>query len=240
MDIVRALLRGYPFRDLNPVEVEGLAVHAASRELSPGAHVYRAGDRATELHVVAGGQLKEYGLSRDGSELIFEFFGPGATFGEPGLFVPERTRVVSVVAMVPSVVIGVPREALVRFLFEHPPAMMRVLEGLSSEVRRAADDQVGLAYDPVRDRVVAKLLELAEAHGERANGGVVIAVHLSQTELAAAVGASRARVNRTLADLAAAGALTLGPGRRLTLDVPGLRRIVVREPPLSRLRNRPD
>jgi len=239
MNTVGVLLGAYPFRDLSPLEVEAVAVHAIDRTLMRGEHLYRAGDAATALHVVARGQLKEYGLSRDGGELIFEFLGRGATFGEPGLFVPERNRVVSVAAMQPSLVICLPREPLIRFLFEHPPAMMRILEGLSSDVRKSADDQVGLAYEEVKDRVVTKLLELAGADREEAPEGVPISARLSQTELAAAVGASRAKINRTLAELAVAGGLTVGPGQRMTVDVQVLRRLRRADAPTPRMRNRP-
>ncbi|MFN2464592.1 MAG: Crp/Fnr family transcriptional regulator [Candidatus Dormibacteria bacterium] len=238
MDTVRALLGAYPFRDLSVLEIEGLAVRAVPRFLDAGEHLYRAGDAATALHVVAQGLLKEYALSHDGGELIFEFFGAGATFGEPGLFVPEQNRVASVAALQPSLVICLPRQVLITFLFEHPPAMMRILEGLSLDVRKLADDQVGLAYDPVQARLVVKLLELAEAQADEASPGGLSIARLSQAELAAAVGASRAKVNRTLGALASVGAVSLGPGRRITLYPPALRRLG-RSDALPRMRNRP-
>ena len=166
-----------------------------------------------------------------------EIFTAGDVFGEPALFVPERTRMADVRAMEPSRVVMIDRDVLVRFLFQHPRAMLRMLEGLASGFRTQAEATVHLAFDEIRQRLVIKLLELAETHGHPCLGGVRIEFDLSQATLAGMVGATRENVNRALAPLIANGEVR-SEKKRLVVNADALRRhLSTTEPPLHR-RNR--
>ncbi|HEX2850690.1 MAG TPA: Crp/Fnr family transcriptional regulator [Acidimicrobiales bacterium] len=213
MQRVQVLLATYLFSDMTPASLEPLAAQARSRLYGPGEFVFREGDPAANLYVVASGQLKESWLSPDGDELVSEIFVTGAVFGEPGLFAPERNRVVDVVAMTRSELLVVPRQSLVDFATAHPPVLLRILEGLAAQVRSLTEELVGVAFRPIRERLSIKLLELATTHGEPDGDGVKVAMSLSQSSLASLIGASRENVNRTLQSLADTGAVVLQNGR---------------------------
>ena len=237
MDDLRTLLASYIFQDLTPAELESLAERTGHRDLAAGEYAFHTRDPAAELFIAQSGQLAETLITADGSELVVEIFTAGDVFGEPALFVPERTRMADVRAMEPSRVLMIDRDLLVKFLFQHPRAMLRMLEGLASGFRTQAEATVHLAFEEIRERLVIKLLELAETHGRSYLGGVRIEFDLSQATLAGMVGATRENVNRALAPLIASGEVRL-ERKRLVVDVDALRRyLATAEPPLHR-RNR--
>lgn len=211
-DIVSLLLGAYLFRDLNPAELQPLAARCTIHDYARGARVFALGDPATALYVVVKGAIKDCLVTAAGAEAIFEVISSGGVFGEPGLFSVERDRIVDCIAIEPSRVVIIPREALVEFLFIHPPAMSRMLEGLASELRRYALLVADVAYQRIRDRVAAKLLELAMTHGSFDGPRVRLQLTLSQGLLAGMVEATRENVNRALAELSDAGAVTIARG----------------------------
>ena len=133
VDSLRVLLSTYLFQDLSPAELEPLVKALHSRDYLRGEYVFRAGDTAEFLYILAVGQIKYSMNTAKGDEWVLEIMTPGAVFGEPGLFAPERTRVVDALAMQRSSVLLVGRGRLIDFMQKHRPAMMRMLEALAAE-----------------------------------------------------------------------------------------------------------
>lgn len=237
MDSVRTLLSCYLFQDLLPAELEPLVAACEHRSLAAGQFAFRNGDAARELFVVASGQLIETMTTPDGAQLVVEMFTAGAAFGEPALFVPERQRMADVWAMEPAQVLLIARDALVDFLFSHPQAILRMLEGLASGYRGQAEVAVQLAHVEIRQRLLSKLLELADTHGVPDGDFVRIELDIPQATLAGLIGASRENVNRALVPLFAERAL-VRDGRRVVVDVADLRRRLATGEPLLHRRNR--
>lgn len=224
MDRLEALLGTYLFSDITPASLDPLVKQSRVRRCEAGGFAFRVGDPAEDLYVVMSGQLKESWLSPDGDELVPEIFIAGAVFGEPGLFAPERNRVVDVIAMTRSELLLVPRQALVDFAMAHPPVLLRILEGLAAQVRSLNEELVAVAFRPIRDRLAVKLLELASTHGRPDGDGVRVEMDLSQSSLASLIGASRENVNRALRSLADSGAVVMDKGRIAKLRPAGLAR----------------
>ncbi len=207
------LLSSYLFREFSPAAVQAVAAAAKRRACDAGSFAFRVGDPADAIFVVASGQLKECLITGDGEELVFEIFTAGAVFGEPGLFVPERNRVVNVIAMVHSELLALPRERIIEFALAHPPVLLRLLEGVAAQARTLVGDSARIAYRPIRDRLAIKLLELAATHGQPDGDGIQIALDISQSALAGMIGASRENVNRALRALSDIGAAEICKGR---------------------------
>jgi CRP/FNR family transcriptional regulator len=233
-DPVRLLLGTYLFADLTPAALGPLAARLTSRCYRRDEYVARAGEPAVALYIVVHGRLKELLTTQDGAELVTELYGTGDVFGEPALFSRDRTRLVSISTIDPSEVAALDREVLVGFLHRHPPAMMRMLQGLAEYVRAEAHDMANIAFRPIRDRLALQLLELADtAHTPEKT------IAISQTTLAAMIAATRENVNRNLADLAADGYIHIH-GRTLTITNPiALRRLADRALQLQPPPNRP-
>ncbi len=237
MDLISLLLSTYLFADLHPEEIVPLAARARRHFYQRGEYVFRVGDPATALYVTASGQLKESVVSVSGEEIIFEIFTTGAVFGEPGLFAREKDRVVDVAAMQPSVVVAIPREPLVDFLLCHSATMLRLLEGLTAQVRTSVEELSSVAFRKIQERLVLKLLELAETHGKPSGSVTTVSLQLPQRTLAAMIGASRENVNRALAVLVDTGDVQIWNTGQVVLDTSRLRRRVGEQRPLLHRRN---
>lgn len=226
VDLVRVLRQTYLFSDLPPSDLELLAARVTVRELRPSEAVYRVGDRATHLFVVAAGQLKEGLTTEEGEEYIDEIFGPGGIAGEPGLFAIERDRIVDLTAMTPAVVLAIDRDDLIDFLVRHPAVLLRMVEGLASDTRAMVENIVAFGFRTVRQRVAMKLCELAAIHGELGSrNSIRFRVRVSQGILAGLVAARRENVNRAVASLRTAGLIASERDDMIILDLAGLRAV---------------
>jgi CRP-like cAMP-binding protein len=212
-EVVSSLLRAYLFADLNPAELTAAAQAASTRHYARGDTVFTVGDPADALFVVVDGQLKERLIQPDGDESVFEVYSVGGVFGEPGLFVPERTRMVDMVALTVAHVIAVPRAAVLELIRRSRQVSLRLIEGLASDVRALGVQLGNAGYLNVRERLAAKLLELSHTHGRPVDDLIRIELALPQTLLATMVAATRENVNRALAELTNTAAVRLDGDR---------------------------
>ena len=236
--LARLLGRTFVFAGLQFADLIPLARRCRRRGLAPGEHVFFIGDTATHMYVVEHGQLKEYLNSSDGQETIIDIYAPPSVFGEPGLFAPERGRVAATLMIRPSVVIEVPRAALVAFLHEHQPAMEGMLEGLASQARDAVHVIAGLAFDRIRDRLALKLAELAETNGAADPRGTRINFKLSQGMLASTIAATRPNVNRAVRELVESGEIVVDGDDYIVTNAQRLRAAIAPERSALSRRNR--
>ena len=94
------------------------------------------------------------------------------------------------------------------------------------------------ARRPLTDRLMLRLLELAESNSAPTDRARPSTPQISQSTLAAMVGASRENVNRALGVLAANGTIRQADGRYILVDEVRLRSEVARDWPLAGRRDR--
>jgi CRP-like cAMP-binding protein len=236
-DRLAGLRRSYLFEDLTVDEIAPLAATATTRALVRGERLCHLGDPANEIWVVFSGEVKDSVVDAEGYEVIHFVHGPGMTLGEPGFFAVERSRIVEVIAVEPSTVIRLDRLDLVPFMAKHPQVKDRVLEALASNTRWQTTMITSAARRPLNDRLILRLLELAESSPDR-DSRQAITPKISQSTLAAMVGVSRENVNRALSALTADGSIRQEGGRYVLVDEERLRREVARDWPLAGRRDR--
>ena len=223
--VEQTLLQTPLFRDLSPLEVRELVPSLIERRFGRGASVWIEGDVADAVYIVADGQLKSFRVSSRGAEVIVRLHRAVDVTGEVGLFHPSGVRQVSLTAMEPTRCLALRRDPLLAFLARHPPALLRMLERLSTMAVLVVDSLSAVAFSDIRQRVAAALLALAEEFGEPTpDAGVRIRLLLSQSTLAALVAASRENVNRALAALIATEVVTQQAGHFHVHDMAALRR----------------
>lgn len=237
-DRVSLLLGTYLFEDLSPAEIEPLARSATLRRASRGEFLHHVGDPADELYVVASGQLKDSIVTEDGDEVVHTFYGAGMLIGEPGYFATERNRVMAVVAVEPTEVLVLPRERLEPFLLRHPQAIRRALEGLAFVARGQTRMIAALSRRPLKERLLLRLVELADTNPQGMNAGAGVTPKISQATLAAMVGVSRENVNRALSALAADGTIRIEAGGYVLPELERLREEISDGLPVLDARNR--
>lgn len=220
------LLKTQLFSDLDAAVVAELEPCLRERRFARGQVVWFEGDPSDGVWVLAEGELKSHRISPEGGDVIMEFNRAVDTVGEIGAFYPGGFRQVSVTALTNAFCLVVPRTPLEDVLARHRPAMVRMLERMSTIAVRGASAYSNLAFLEVRGRVASALLALADEFGEPRAHGVEIALTMSQGTLASLVAASRENVNRALAGFISSGAITQNRGR-FTLHEPAMLRAML-------------
>lgn len=225
---LRTLLDAYPFQDVSAEDLEPLLPSFRRHHYEAGEFVWRQGDDATDLWFILDGQLHSIFTSADGEEVVTQVAGTGESFGQPALFAPVAQRIVSVVAIVPTDLVSLPRESVLRFVEAHPAALRRLLESMSLLVLSQSNLFSQVAFHDVRGRVAYPLLKLVDEYGQPVEDGLRIPFHLSQATLAGLVASSRESTNRALSGFVTSGDIRWKAGHVIVVQRDGLRRALVR------------
>lgn len=193
------LLRKAPlFSDLPEEELHALASRLGKRTFARGMILFHKDSPGQTLYLIESGRVRIFILSDNGQEMTLNVHGPGECFGEISLL-DGKPRSAGAVAIEQTVAYVLHRDDFLCCLRDFPVLTQRVLELLADRLRHLTAYAECLAFLDVPGRLASTLLELAERHGIRsADGAVEIDLHLTQTELATWVGATREMVNRAL------------------------------------------
>ena len=94
---------------------------------------------------------------------------------------------------------------------------LNLADALSRRLRLANAHLRSVAAMDVPGRVAAQLSALAQEYGEPSRNGTLIPLPLTQSDLAALVGASRVRVNQAIAFFKKRRYLSVGTDHRITV-----------------------
>jgi len=185
------------FADLPEEEIQALSPITKRRTFRAGEVIFHRDDPGQVLYMIKEGKVKICIISPDGQEVSLAVFGKGEYFGEFALLdgLPRST---DAVALEKVECYTLQRSDFHNTIQKNPKIAILILEALSKRLRNTNQMVEDLIFLDVYGRVAKKLLELAEAHGNKVDDGVRIDVRLTQQELAAMVGASRESVNKVL------------------------------------------
>lgn len=169
-----------------------------------GEAIFRIGDPATSLHVIAKGQVKLVTAAPGGNERILAICGPNDFIGEAFLQEAQAYRVDAVV-LTATVTCPMSREQFLELALRAPTFTLSFAEILASHLF-GCREQLSSAYDPIKQRLVRTLLEQAERFGKRLGGGwCELRTELRHDELASMVSATRVSVSTAFAELRTRG-----------------------------------
>jgi CRP-like cAMP-binding protein len=218
---VDVLRRTELFASLADDDLRKLAAAARTRAYRRGQYLWYEGDPGDTLVVVCNGRLKVVIGSEAGEEAVLHTVGSCEVLGELALL-DGAPRSASVVAVEPTTALVLSRATILDTMTRHPAVLEAMLRALGRLVRRLTENHGDLVFLDLGGRLAKLLLRLAEG---RAPGkeGVVLDTHLTQSELAAMIGASRPAVNRVLGLFAARGLIEVDGQVIVLKDIPGLR-----------------
>ena len=202
-----------PIFSLTEAERQELVAHMHVRRFRAGEVVYHRGDPAADTFVVHRGLVKSLLHDEQGRELLIALYGRGDFFGTLSLF-EAGPRESTVEALVPTTVLQVTRADALHVLERNPRAMHFMFERLAATIHQLAGMLEGIVFLDVPGRLARYLVEL-----ERLDD-----VALTQDDMAAAIGASRERVNKTLADFERRGLIKVERRQVQILNEPELRK----------------
>jgi CRP/FNR family cyclic AMP-dependent transcriptional regulator len=163
--------------------------------------IFDEGMHCHSVFAICEGHAKLVTTSREGRILLLRVAGPGEMLGlaEAVLDAPYET---SAIALESSILAVIPRETFIRFISSYPEACVKLTVALSEQYRFAQREEKFLGFgEPSIVRLAHRLLEWAAERGVLAEDGVYIPLHLSHSDLAHAIGATRETVTRILGNL---------------------------------------
>lgn len=186
------------FADLADEEVRDLMNVARRRIFRAGEVIFHREDPGQVLYVIKEGKVKICLISPDGQEMTLTVLGKGEYFGEFALLdgLPRST---DAIASERVECYTLQRTDFHNAIMKNPKIAIQAMEVLSKRLRNTNQMVEDLIFLDVYGRVAKKLVELADAHGVKAeDGGIRIEMRLTQQELASMVGASRESVNKVM------------------------------------------
>jgi CRP/FNR family transcriptional regulator len=216
--ISRTRLDAIPFFAAFPKRtVQTLADRAVARRYDTAETLFRAGDSASGLMVVLEGKVRV--IRRAGGRAqVVHVEGVGGTLGEVPVFAGGGYPATAV-AVEPTVCAVITREALAAALRSNPDAAFVLLERLARRVRELVERLDRTALHSVSARLAEFLTARADARGR-----AVIALGMTQQQLAEELGTVREVIVRELHALRTAGLVrSLGGGRLEIVDITALR-----------------
>jgi len=218
-----ALARTPYFAGLDEAELDAVDRRMRTVALAEGEAVYRAGDVADALFVVAEGRVKVVQSTPDGTETVTDLLGPGDLFGALGALGEPYHRQ-SAAALVGTCVLRIGQDDFRAVLAADARVSLRVLDDVAARLARAHDDLGGQATGTVAQRVATALLRLADRLGtDRGAAGLLLDVPLSRADLAGLARSTPESVSRVMSRWKDEGVVDSGRRWTALLDVPRLR-----------------
>jgi len=184
------------FEKLNDVEREYLLKRFATRRYPKNAVIINEGDDTSSFYIILEGRVKIYLTDESGKQVILNTQGAGEYFGEVALL-DQGPRSASVITLQECKFAVLNHQAFIEHISENPQLSLKIMQGLTQRLRALSDNIRSLAFMDVYGRVARLLLELASEQ----NGENIIDERLTQSDIAAHVGASPKMVGRIMQEL---------------------------------------
>jgi CRP/FNR family transcriptional regulator, cyclic AMP receptor protein len=186
------------FQGLPPEQLQQVSSLLRRKAFPAGSDIITADQPGEVAYIILSGTVKIHVEQADGGDVLLAILGAGEIVGEMSLL-EHMGRSASVVTLEESTLLWMDRTAFEESLQRMPTMTANLVRILSRRLRLANAQIQSLATLDVFGRVARQLLAFAHEYGQPAEqGGVRIPLHLTQTDLAALVGASRVRVNQVL------------------------------------------
>lgn len=216
MPDAEALARVPLFEGLPRSELSRLSEHLHEARFPAGANVMVAEQPGESVYVILSGSVKVHALRPGGTEVVLAVLGGGEVLGEMSA-ADSLGRSASVVALEETLVLWMDRRTFRTSVADSAILSRNLAEVLSKRVRLANARLISLSYLDVPGRVASQLLSLAREYGQETSDGTRIPMRLTQTDLAALVGASRVSVNQALGQFRKRGTISTGKDGRVSI-----------------------
>jgi len=194
-------LRQIPlFSSLKDEEIEAIYKLSVTKKCPKDAIILLEDEEGDTLFVILKGKVKVTTFSESGKEVIFSILNEGDFFGDMSLL-DGKPRSATVISIEESELRLIRRNDFNKLIETHPGIALRVLEELTSRLRKADERIESLALLDVTGRVAGILLQLADERGKKSERSILIKSRPTHQELANMVGTTRETVTRVLKQL---------------------------------------
>ena len=173
--------------------------------------IYRLGDPPNGLYGLISGEVRLIGYPVVGRQLLVARLEPGGWFGELST-IDGGPRPQDAISFGPSKVLHIPSRDFDRISRDNPE-IFRDVARLLGQRQRLAVQYAGMTVSLPAKLRLSHLLVAALDTSEKSPSGTERTISLTQSDIAAALGASRQTTNKLLKSLEQTGAVSLGYGR---------------------------
>jgi CRP/FNR family transcriptional regulator, cyclic AMP receptor protein len=171
--------------------------------------------------IILDGVAVASAVAPNGESTITHLLGPGSVIGLPVVF-GEFGASLEVVAVTDLEALVFRGDEWRRHMVNHPAFAAPCLRSISAELAATRQDLVQQSRSSAKDRIVHRLLQLAEHYGEAVDGEVRISIPLTQEMLGSWARTSRESTAKALHDLRDAGIVRTGRREFTILNLPAL------------------
>jgi CRP-like cAMP-binding protein len=193
------------------------------REFPRGAVLMYEGEPGERVMVLETGRVKVTRIEAGGHETMLSIRDPGDVLGELSL-VDEGPRVASVTALEPVRVLVIAASVFRAHLERTPRVAFALREVEARRFREATLKRSQFTASDTVGRLAARIVELSERYGAEREDGIEIELALTQDELTAWTGASRAGVAKAFQTLRELGWIETHRRRLVVHELDALRR----------------
>jgi CRP/FNR family transcriptional regulator len=208
------------FAGFAPAVLDSLAESSRIRTYPKGQIICSEDDPGDSLIVLEHGQAKVSRFTTEGQEIVLSVVDAPAAFGELAL-IDGAPRSAAVIATTPVTLRLIDRKMFFDLVEREPALSLALLRALAGMVRATNERLADLLALDVPARLAKWLISHSIPQPECDSGMVPFAI--SQSELAAELGASRVSVNRALKRFEHLGAIKIERDRILLLHPEQLR-----------------
>lgn len=213
------------FRDLPSEQLQELNGLIHCKNFPAHATLMTAEQAGEVVYLIISGTVKVHLEQEDGGDVIVAILGPGEIIGEMSAL-SQPLRSASVVTIESSTLLWIDRRNFQRCLMTMPLLTYNLAGILAIRLRHANEKIQTLATQSVEGRVARQILAFAEQYGQpRENGEIYVALRVTQSDIAALIGASREHINKVMVSYKERGYLSVDRNYRITIrDLSALKR----------------
>lgn len=182
--------------------------------------LFMEGDPVRDIFLVAEGRVKISFYDPEGNEQVIAFLGKGEILGEMALFGQSRYRefaqAVTDRTLICKLDVGKARE-LAR---DYVPFSLTITKRFGERTQKMERRLQILLFKDARQRLVAFLKDLCRDLGTPYKTGVKIMLEITQSDIAALIGASRKTVSLLFTELEEAGLVTFFNRKEIYIQDP--------------------
>lgn len=188
------------FQNLTKEQIEVIAQVSIEQILPPHTVFIEQESQSNVAYIICTGGARVYRITEQGEDVNIAVIGSGDVVGEMALL-DNAPRSANVETLQNTQLLMLTQESFSKILKEHPEVAFSLLSTLSKRVRETNQHIEDILYKNLFDRTWKMIQTLAKYFPNNT-------ITLSQEELAAIVGATRARITETLNELQKQGKIT--------------------------------
>src|SRR5215470_3115517 len=204
----RQLFAGHAlFGKLPPEDLDALLRHARLERYAAGRVIFEKGSPGRSMMAILRGSVRISRPSPAGPDIVLTILQPGEVFGEIALL-DGADRTADATAIGDCELMVLDHREFIPFLERRADLCLLLLRLLCQRLRQTDQQFEEVMFGRLDSRIAMTLVRLAHGTSSRDDG--VVALHITQQELAGMVGAARESVNKQLHVWQKEGALKLG------------------------------